>query len=35
VFDLFVRCLEDMRLRFDVCVYGVRCHAGARSFAVE
>jgi putative transposase len=22
VFDLFVRCLEDMRLRFDVCVYG-------------
>ncbi|MGA7572873.1 MAG: transposase [Terriglobales bacterium] len=22
VFDLFVRCLEDMRLRFDVSVYG-------------
>jgi|ERR1022692_954394 putative transposase len=22
VFDLFVQCLEDMRLRFDVCVYG-------------
>ena len=22
VFDLFVRCLEDMRVRFDVCVYG-------------
>ena len=22
VFGLFVRCLEDMRLRFDICVYG-------------
>ncbi len=22
VFDLFVGCLEDMRLRFDLCVYG-------------
>ena len=22
VFDLFVRCLEDMRLRFNICVYG-------------
>src|SRR6266581_5111545 len=22
VFDLFVRCLEDMRRRFELCVYG-------------
>jgi putative transposase len=22
VFDLFVRCLDDMRMRFDICVYG-------------
>jgi len=22
VFDLFVHCLEDMRRRFELCVYG-------------